>query len=112
MKTKPITPEMTRRKFLGATATTVAAFTIVPRHVLGGPKFVAPSEKINVAMVGVGGQGRTNARALLQQRDAQIMAVADPIERSDLDPFYYKGWGGRLPVKAEVEKHYSAKSPN
>ena len=34
----------TRRQFLGAAGATVA-FTLLPRHVLGGPRFVAPSEK-------------------------------------------------------------------
>ena len=38
--------------------------------------------------------------------DAQIIAVADPIESENLDAFYYKGNAGRLPVKAEIEKHY------
>ena len=69
-----------RRKFVKHSAAAVAAFSLVPRHVLGGPKFVAPSEKINVAIVGCGGQGRTNVRALFNQPDVQIIAVADPIE--------------------------------
>lgn len=102
----------TRRKFLGSFAASVAAAAVVPRHVLGGPKFVPPSEKIRVALVGAGGQGRTNLRALFQEADAQVVAVADPIEESDLERFYYRGKGGRKPVKAEIEKHYSAKTPN
>jgi predicted dehydrogenase len=101
-----------RRQFLTKTTLAAGALTLVPRHVLGGPKHVAPSEKVNIAMIGVGGQGRTNARALLQVADAQIIAVADPIERFSLESFYYKGEGGRKPVKAEIEKHYSAKSPS
>lgn len=100
-----------RRQFLLRSAMVAGAFTIVPRHVLGGARHVPPSEMINIAMVGVGGQGRTNARALMQQADARIIAVADPIEQCDLDPFYYKGLGGRGPVKAEIEKHYSGKAP-
>jgi predicted dehydrogenase len=101
-----------RRRFLAQVAATAGAFTILPRYVLGGPKFVAPSGKINIAMIGVGGQGRTNAHALLQHPDAQLIAVADPFEQCDLDPFYYKGLGGRKPVKAEIEKHYAAQTPN
>ena len=58
----------------------MAAFSVVPRHVLGGAKFVAPSEKVNIALIGCGGQGRTNARTLFNLPDAQIIAVADPIE--------------------------------
>ncbi len=38
-------------------AAAVAGFTIVPRHVLGGPRHVAPSDKLQVAGVGLGGMG-------------------------------------------------------
>jgi predicted dehydrogenase len=108
MEPKPTT----RRKFISDATAAAAAFTIVPRHVLGGQRFVAPSDKVNVAVIGVGGQGRTNARALFQEEDCQIIAVADPAEEWDLTPWYYGGKAGRGPVKLEVEKHYSAKTPN
>jgi predicted dehydrogenase len=101
----------TRRQFLQRSATAVAA-TIVAPHVLGGPRYVAPSDKVNVALVGAGGQGRTNIRALFQEPDAQVIAVADPQERFSLEEYYYKGEGGRLPVRAEIEKHYAAQTPN
>jgi predicted dehydrogenase len=100
-----------RRDFLKAGAA-AAAFTIVPRHVLGGRGFVAPSDKVNVALVGAGGQGRTNARELFKLGDAQIIAVADPAESFSLEKFYFKGEGGRGPVKGEIEKHYAAQTPN
>jgi predicted dehydrogenase len=103
---------VSRRQFIAKTALAATAFTIVPRHVLGGPKFVAPSEKVNVAIIGVGGQGRSNIRGLLQLPDVQIIAVADPIETHDLADFYYKGKAGRKPVQAEIQKHYSEKTPN
>jgi predicted dehydrogenase len=105
-------PGLSRRLFMRRTATAVAAFSLVPRHVLGGPKFVAPSERINLAIIGCGGQGRTNVRALFSHADAQIIAVADPIESLNLDAYYFKGLAGRLPVKAEIEKHFSEKTPN
>src|SRR5204862_8042364 len=67
--------EVTRRDFV-ADSTKIAAAavllpgefpTIVPRHVLGGPGYVAPSSKLNIAIVGVGGMGRGNAEALLSE---------------------------------------------
>src|SRR4029079_3932556 len=73
-----VTSDLSRRNFLAATATTVAGFSLVPRHVLGGPKFVAPSEKVNIAIVGCGGQGKTNVRSLLNEADAHIIAVIEP----------------------------------
>jgi len=103
---------LSRRQFIGRAATAAAAISLVPRHVLGGAKFVAPSEKINIAIIGCGGQGRTNVRALFDQPDVQIIAVADPIESENLDAYYFKGDAGRLPVKAEIEKHYGEKTPN
>ncbi len=55
-RTKSCRSRITRRKFIAAAAT-VTAFTIVPRHVLGGPGKTPPSETLNVAGIGVGGQG-------------------------------------------------------
>ncbi len=102
---------LSRRQFLSSAAGAAAGFTIVPRFVLGGPKFVAPSEKVYIAIVGCGGQGRTNARGLFAHDDAQIVAVADPMDQDDYSRFYYGGVAGRLPVKAEVEKHYRQQNP-
>jgi predicted dehydrogenase len=67
------TAEISRRRFLAATATT-AAFTIVPSHALGGPRRVAPSEKLNIAGIGVGGMGKSN---LSQLETENIVALCD-----------------------------------
>jgi len=48
--------KISRRRFLADSAA-VAAFTVVPRYVLGGPRNIPPSEKLNIAGVGVGGRG-------------------------------------------------------
>ena len=88
------------------------AFTIVPRHVLGGPRFVAPSEKVNVALVGAGGQGRMNLQSLFTLPDVQVIAVADAAETFSLEDFYYRGHGGRAPTKALIEKTYGERTPN
>ena len=45
---KPKQP-INRRKFIGTAAAASVAFTILPRHVLGGPGYIAPSDKINLA---------------------------------------------------------------
>src|SRR5512141_2884894 len=99
-----------RRRFI-ATASAAAAVTIGPRHVLGGPGFVAPSDTVHVGVIGVGGKGLTNVRALLHERDCRIVAIADPAEEWDLSAFYYGGKAGRGPVKAEIEKAYADKLP-
>ena len=104
----------TRRQFLtkSAVAAAISFPTIVPRHVLGGPRFVPPSEKINIAIVGAGGKGKNNTQKLLEYDDAQVIAIADPSEYWDLANFYYKTEAGRGPVKKMVEEHYASKTPN
>ena len=62
-----------RRRFL-STAAATAAFTIVPRHVLGGAGNTPPSEKLNIAGIGVGGMGRTNLGNL---KSENIIALCD-----------------------------------
>jgi predicted dehydrogenase len=76
-----------RRTFLGSTV--VGAFSIVPRHVLGGPRFVAPSEKITLAHIGMGTQGFAELGDLLGNPAVQIVAVCDP-NRDSQD---YVEWG-------------------
>ena len=66
---------------------------------------------MNVAIIGVGGQGRTNAARSLQEDDCQIIAIADPCEEWDLSPYYYRGKAGRGPVKAEIEEKNEGKTP-
>jgi predicted dehydrogenase len=78
MKSKKIRKKspntLSRRDFIGKTAAATAAFTIVPRHVLGGPGFTAPSDMVNVAGIGLGNQGGS---------DIQNIATPDvPIKRS------------------------------
>lgn len=99
----------TRRDFLKASAAVTAGFTIVPPHVLGGPKHVAPSDQVNIALIGAGGQGRTNLRSLFKLPDAHVIAVADPAAHWDLKDFYYKGFAGREPVRAEIDAHNEGK---
>ncbi len=48
---------MKRRNFLKSAAVAAASLSIVPRHVLGGNGNVPPSERLNLASIGVGGQG-------------------------------------------------------
>ncbi len=101
-----------RRTFLRTAGLGAAAFTIVPRHVLGGPGFVAPSDQVNVGAVGVGGRGKENVEELLQLADVRVTAIADPAEHWDLSAFYYRGTAGRGPVREMIEKHYRRQTPN
>lgn len=64
---------MRRRHFLQATAAAVVGFQIVPRHVLGQGQ-APPSEKLNIAGVGVGGQG---GGVLNDLKSENIVALCD-----------------------------------
>jgi len=63
-----------RRQFLQSAAIAAAGVTIVPRHVLGGTGYQAPSDTLNIAGVGIGGMGRSNMLALASQN---IVALCD-----------------------------------
>lgn len=64
-----------RRQFVAQSAKLAMGAAVVPRHVLGGPGYQAPSDTLNIAIVGVGGQGTGNALELGSER---ITAVCDP----------------------------------
>ncbi|HEX6069466.1 MAG TPA: Gfo/Idh/MocA family oxidoreductase [Longimicrobiaceae bacterium] len=67
---------ITRRTFVSSLSSAAFGFTIVPRHVLGGPGFLAPSDTVNVAVVGAGGMGMANAQNVVDGGQP-IVALAD-----------------------------------
>ena len=70
--------DISRRDFVADVAKASAAFTIVPRHVLGGPGYRAPSDTLNVACVGVGGMGRSDVNGVSGEN---IVAMCDVDDR-------------------------------
>lgn len=78
-----------RRKFVELTASAAVAFTIVPRHVLGGRNFVAPSDKITLAYIGTGTQGIREMLPMLTVPEIQVVAVCDP----NKEAIGYRDWG-------------------
>ena len=71
--------EIKRRECL-APAAAGLALTLVPRHVLGGPGYVAPSDKITLAYIGCGTQGTREMLRLIATPEVQITAVCDPVK--------------------------------
>src|SRR6478735_4240858 len=68
---------LSRRQLMVTGGVAATAFTIVPRHVLGGAGFVAPSEKITLACIGFGTQAIREIGAILARPEVQIVAVCD-----------------------------------
>lgn len=69
-----------RRDFLKSAGAAAAGFSIVPRHVLGGAMFTAPSDEITRAVIGVGGMGRGH----LGYPGARTVAICD-VDRKRLE---------------------------
>lgn len=70
----------TRRKFLkqvATTAATIAAPMIIPGRALGLNGHLAPSERITMGFIGLGGMGTADLKGFLQKKDAHILAVCD-----------------------------------
>jgi predicted dehydrogenase len=64
MKNARSTLRLTRRHFLRAASASVAGLTVVPRHVLAGSGTTPPSEKLNLAAIGIAGRGADNIEPL------------------------------------------------
>lgn len=79
---------LTRRDFVGRTLAASAAFTIVPSYAVSGLGHVAPSDKLNIAGIGVGGMGLANLKNLESQN---IVGLCD------VDWRYAKGAFDRYP---------------
>ncbi len=126
--------KINRREFLGSAAAASVAFTVVPRQVLGGPGYVAPSDKITLGYIGCGTQGLREMAALIKNPALQIVAVCDPNKFStnyvdwslnDVrdtirevlgDPSWGKGIdgipGGRDIGQELVQKYYGKSKPS
>ena len=70
-----------RAEFSGAS---VAAFTIVPRHVLGGPGYTPPSDKLNIACVGVNGKGYSDIAGVATENIVALCDVDDVLMADSL----------------------------
>jgi len=71
-----------RREFIESATRASLAFTIVPRHVLGGNGYISPSDKINLAYIGCGTQGLREMCNLIANPELQIVSVCDPNKMS------------------------------
>jgi predicted dehydrogenase len=104
MKASQDTPSLTRRRFLANTAGVVAA-SLLPRHLLAGAASPPPSERLNVAIIGTGGQGITHIQQLLNHPDVNLTALCDVAEFWDNSHLYYRHHGGRGPARQAMAEH-------
>jgi predicted dehydrogenase len=69
--------QMPRRSFLKGTLTLGAASVFAPRLLLGAAGQASPNERVNLACIGIGGQGAGDVRTLQQTGVANIVALCD-----------------------------------
>ena len=73
--------KVSRREFI-KTSSAVAAFSIVPRHVLGGVGHTAPSEKMNIVCIGAGGRSAHDIKIMDTETDNfNVIGLCDLDER-------------------------------
>jgi predicted dehydrogenase len=93
---------LNRRTFLGGLGA-ASALTIVPRRVLGGPGFVAPSDMILLAQVGCGTQSQRQVNTgLVARPDVQFVAVVDP-NRDSQNYVDWNRWDNRTRIRRFLE---------
>jgi len=92
--------QINRRHFLKATAAVAAFPSIIPASAWGAAGQPAPSNRINVAVIGLGDRGTQHLGGLLPAADAQVLAVCDPY-RKKADQW-----------KAHVDNHYAKAAPS
>ena len=107
--------KINRRQFLKkASCAAVGAIGfpyIVPSSVLGKTGNVAPSNRITLGCIGMGGQGTWDMTGFLHHSDVQVVAVCDVNKESnDYDSLYQfpgSSAAGREPARRRVEKYYA-----
>jgi predicted dehydrogenase len=77
MKRPSFGSKITRRNFLAAAGVIVAAPTIIPASALGRGDRPAPSNRINLGVIGCGGMGTGNTNAFLGEKDCKVVAACD-----------------------------------
>ncbi len=119
MKKKDQNSSNSRRDFMKTSATALAGFYIVPRHVLGGPGFIAPSDKLRVASVGVGGMGGGDVRGIFSTGKVDMIALCDvddsrAKQSRDAHPkaTYYKDYREMLEKEGENIDAVSVSTPD
>lgn len=89
MKSKKINQlplgNLSRRNFVKSASVAAAAFTIVPRFVLGGKNFNAPSDTLYIASIGAGGKGGSDMSEMVKIMPGETKSKAKIIAMADVD---------------------------
>lgn len=104
----PINKNVSRRKFIQNAAVAGAAFTILPRFVLGGKGYIPPSDTVYIAGIGVGGKGTSDLTGVAKNPAARVVFLCDVDDRMAVDSKknfpdakYYKDYREMLDKEAK-----------
>ena len=113
------TSKNSRRSFIKNSAIAAAAFTIVPRFVLGGKGYTAPSDKLVVAGIGAGGKGESDIANFYKSGKAEIGFLCDVDDRRAAKSVarfpkakYYKDWRELFDKEAKNFDAVSVSTPD
>src|SRR5215203_2989418 len=108
-----------RREFIKNTAITSAGFFIVPRFVLGGKGFIAPSDRLTIASIGVGGKGESDIAHFFKSGKAEIAYLCDVDDKRAAKTVgnfpkakYYKDWRQMLDKESKNFDAVSVSTPD
>jgi predicted dehydrogenase len=114
-----IKSDFSRRDFIRNTAVTAAGFMILPRHVLGGKGFTAPSDRLTIAGIGAGGKGESDIANFFKSGKADIAFLCDVDDRraaTTVKNFpkakYYKDWRQLLEKESKNFDAVSVSTPD
>lgn len=98
---------LNRRRFLQGSAAAALGLTLPSCTSVRSAKRPAPSQRVNLALIGFGTIAHSTTPNFLSDERVQIVAIADPV--SDLPNYSYQGElrGGRLVGQKLVEAHYA-----
>lgn len=103
-----VSQSISRRTFLGATASAVAIPSLISSRAFG--RF-APSNRINVAVIGNGNQCEVDMPAFLEKEDVQVMAVCD-VNTASGGYRTEKQFLGRKVFQQKVNEYYAKSAPS
>lgn len=119
MKNQDQENQKSRRKFIKQASVAAAGFMIVPRYVLGGRGYTAPSDKLLVAGIGAGGKGQSDIAMFARSGKADIAFLCDVDERQAVrsrqnfpKAKFYKDWREMLDKESKNFDAVSVSTPD
>lgn len=108
-----------RRDFVKTASLAAAGFMIVPRHVLGGKGFIAPSDRLIIAGVGAGGKGESDLTGFVSGGKADVGFLCDVDDRRAANSVkrfpkakYYKDWREMMDKESKNFDAVSVSTPD